>query len=252
MTDCSMKQPAMIALLGAESTGKTALSLSLAQHLRASGRVVMVVPEVLREWCDQAGRTPFPYEQRTVAEEQARRALAAAARPEVEIVIVDTTPLMTAIYSERLFQDSSLYEFALTHHRIYHQTLVMGLDLPWVPDGLQRDSPAVQAPVDTMIRHTLAKAHIAFQVIYGAGPERLHHALRTTALGTIGGSEESPTMIPEKATTSIANSGIATVKNAERPPQNTRHPTRWVWACDKCSDPDCEHWLFARALFDRG
>ena len=40
-----------IALLGAESTGKSRLADELASQLRAQGRSVVVVPEVLREWC---------------------------------------------------------------------------------------------------------------------------------------------------------------------------------------------------------
>lgn len=244
MIDSSLKRPAMVALLGAESTGKTTLSLSLAQHLRESGRAVVVVPEVLREWCNEAGRTPSANEQRAIAEEQARRALAAADSLGVEVVIVDTTPLMTAIYSERLFQDSALYGFALAHHRIYHQTLVTGLDLPWISDGFQRHSPAVQAPVDTLIRHALTNAHIAFHVIYGTGLERLHHALRATGFGPTVAGNKSLALTSKNAAISIANDAVLTEKSSE----NAHRPARWVWPCDKCSDPDCEHRLFTRGL----
>ena len=238
----------MIALLGAESTGKTALSLSLAQHLRTAGRTVIVVPEVLREWCDQSGRTPFLHEQRAIAEEQARRTQAAADSIGVEVVIVDTTPLMTSIYSELLFQDNSLCGFALAHQQIYHHTLVMGLDLPWVPDGLQRDSPAVQAPVDALIRRTLTSAHMTFHVIYGADSERLHHALCAMGLGTTGAGRRSQAIASPIATNSVAHYGVSTVKDAENPLNNARQPARWVWRCDKCSDPDCEHRLFTQLL----
>ena len=39
-----------IALLGAESTGKTQLAGELATLLRTQGKTVAVAPEVLREW----------------------------------------------------------------------------------------------------------------------------------------------------------------------------------------------------------
>jgi nicotinamide riboside kinase len=63
-----------VALLGAESTGKTALADGIAQYWRAQGHAVHAVGEYLREWCEREGRTPRPHEQMGIAQEQARRA----------------------------------------------------------------------------------------------------------------------------------------------------------------------------------
>src|SRR5690606_9287669 len=122
-----------VALLGAESTGKTQLSQDLAVALRAEGLRVAVVPEVLREWCAREGRTPRPEEQLPIAQEQERRVDAAMAGS--DLVIADTTALMVAVYSAMLFEDGTLYTYALERQRGYHLTLVTGLDLPWVADG---------------------------------------------------------------------------------------------------------------------
>jgi nicotinamide riboside kinase len=236
-----------IAILGAESTGKTVLTQALATHWRAAGQSVTVVAEVLREWCDHAGRTPYPHEQQAIAQEQARRTLASE-QSHVDVVLVDTTPLMTAIYSHLLFQDPSLYAFALSHHHIYHQTLLMGLDLPWVADGIQRDSPAAQAPVDALVRQALGNAGIAFQMIYGTAENRLHNALRA-----ITNADTATTSI-ESISKSIAKNAIDTgaiglknhvliAKTAPMPPASP-----WVWQCDTCSDPACEHRLFTGLL----
>lgn len=206
-----------LALLGAESTGKTWLAQALAQHWQAGGQPVHAVGEYLREWCERAGRTPQPHEQAGIAHEQARRALAT---PPGHWLVTDTTPLMVAIYSDMLFDDRSLYEFALTHQRHYDLTLVTGLDLPWVPDGLQRDGPHVREPVDALVRAALARAGVAYQVVYGQGDERLVHAL--SAINSI-----APQAVSKRAG---GGSGSKTGP--------------WRWACDKCSDPDCEHRLF--------
>jgi nicotinamide riboside kinase len=210
-----------IALLGAESTGKTQLAAELAQHLRQQGRRVAVVDEVLREWCARAGRTPRPEEQLPIAQEQERRVDAAAAS--AEVVISDTTALMVAIYSAMLFEDGSLYRFALERLHRYDLILVTGLDLPWVPDGLQRDGPHVREPVDALIRQALARAGVAYRVIYGRGAERLAAALR--AAGDVRAGP--PSTAPAAATTTGIDRS---------------------WRCDKCSDPVCEHRLFTRLL----
>jgi nicotinamide riboside kinase len=172
----------------------------------------VVVPEVLREWCVREGRTPRPEEQLPIAQEQERRADEAAGH--ADIVIADTTALMVAIYSAMLFEDGTLYQFALERHRRYDVTLMTGLDLPWIADGLQRDGPHVREPVDALIRESLERARLPYRVVYGSGKERLMNAL--------------------------AAIGSAT------PPSGSSRP--WTWSCDKCSDPDCEHRLFTALL----
>jgi nicotinamide riboside kinase len=207
-----------IALLGAESTGKTQLAGELADHLRGHGLSAEVVPEVLREWCAREGRTPRPEEQLPIAQEQERRVDAAAAL--AQVVIADTTALMVAIYSAMLFEDGTLYRFALARQRSYSLTLVTGLDLPWIADGLQRDGPHVREPVDTLIRSMLAQAQIGYRVVYGNGEERL-----LSALAAVKSTPRNP---------------LAAAAPEPPPP---RQP--WVWVCDKCSDPECEHKLFS-------
>lgn len=56
-----------VALLGAESTGKTTLAHRLREVLAAEGHRVAVVAEYLREFCDTHGRTPRPEEQAGIA-----------------------------------------------------------------------------------------------------------------------------------------------------------------------------------------
>ncbi|RZJ25192.1 MAG: ATPase [Haliea sp.] len=208
-----------IALLGAESTGKTQLAGALAAHLRAQGRSVLVVDEVLREWCVREGRTPRPEEQLPIAQEQERRVDAAAQA--AEVVIADTTAVMVAVYSAMLFADGSLLRFALERQRGYDVTLVTGLDLAWVADGLQRDGPHVREPVDAQVRAALDLAGVGYRVVYGSGAERLAHALR--AIDSIAPDVHS-----------ISTEGSFGSKN-----------TFWRWSCEKCGDAACEHRLFS-------
>jgi nicotinamide riboside kinase len=227
-----------IALLGAESTGKTQLAHALAAHLRDAGAQAVAIDEYLREWCEQKGRTPQPNEQAEIALtqrlriEQAMRDLAATGKPDqASYVIADTTPLMTAIYSEFIFQDGSLTPSALTYQRSFHLTLLTGLDMPWEADGIQRDGAHVRAPVDTLLRERLQSANLGFEVIYGIGEQRLQASIK--ALNAINS-------IAFRAINTPADALKASETNLE----NT--PKQWVWTCDKCSDPDCEHQLFTR------
>jgi nicotinamide riboside kinase len=194
----------VVGLLGAESTGKTTLARELGAALQAPGRRVAVVGEFLREFCDTQGRTPRIDEQRGIAAEQSRR-IAAAAQAH-EIVVADTTALMIAVYSDHVFGDSSLYDQALRDHACCDLTLLTALDLPWLPDGLQRDGPHVRAPVDARVRRALASAGLGCAVVFGQGEARL------------------------------ANARAAVERALQSPPA----APRWQWVCERCGDADCE------------
>ena len=207
-----------IAIVGAESTGKSWLAQALAACLGQRGLQARVVPESLRAWCEREGRTPRPDEQPGIAQLQMQAVLAMQA----DVVIADTTPLMTAVYSDYLFADDSLFGMALNHQRLYQHTLVTGLDLPWVADGLQRDGPHVREPVDLRVRQALAAGGIAHAVVYGQGLQRLNNALLA-----LGWPPEDPGSWQQR------EAGQFALDRGRVP-----------WSCDKCSDPDCEHRLF--------
>ena len=217
-----MSQLRRTAIVGAESTGKSWLASTLCDVLRERRQTAHWVQEHLRHWCEREGRTPLAHEQLSIAQAQAQAVLTL----ETGTVIADTTPLMTAIYSHHLFKDESLYPRALAHQSLYDLTLVTGLDLPWVPDGLQRDGPHVRAPIDAMVRQSLTQAKIGFRVIYGQDLARLNNALLA-----MGEPPEGEAAWQRRHSAQFAlNEG------------------RTPWLCEKCSDPDCEHRLFTGLL----
>ncbi len=165
-----------IAIVGAESTGKTTLAAALAERLRTAriGRVAWV-PEVLREWCEASGRTPQAHEQGAILRAQHERIAEAAATH--DWVVCDTTALMTAVYSTLIFGDESLQARAAElHARTASITLLTALDVPWVPDGHQRDGPQVREPVDRLLRALMQRHRVGYSVVGGRGEARVQHA----------------------------------------------------------------------------
>jgi nicotinamide riboside kinase len=211
-----MSNAFVIALLGAESTGKTLLARALCDALATPGCRVAVVPEYLREFCDLNARTPLRQEQAHIAAEQSRRIEAAAQAH--DIVVADTTAVMIAVYSDHVFGDASLYASALATHAGYDLTLLTALDLPWQADGLQRDGPHVREPVDAAVRNALVRANLAYSVVSGSGDARLQTAL-------------------------------ACIRRAlAPPPREADSNKRWQWHCERCGDAACErHALLPKA-----
>ena len=197
----------IVALLGAESTGKSTLARSLCAALAAQGRRVALVGEVLREFCDARQD-----EQAGIAAEQTRRIDAAAGSH--DIVVADTTALQIAVYSELVFGDRSLYDSALRAQARCDHTLLCALDLAWVADGLQRDGPHVREPVDALLRHALQQHAHGFSIVAGQGAARAAAALA--------------------------------ILRAPPPPTAPALAPRWQGVCERCGDAQCEQHLLPR------
>ena len=163
-----------IAVLGAECTGKSTLVAALAAQLRAQGARVAVLDEGLRQWCADRGRTPRRDEQAGIVQDQLARLDAV---PACDYLVCDTTPLLTAVYSDLLFGDASLYAQAVQVQRAFHLNLLADTDLPWQADGIQRDGVAVQQRVDQCLRTVLHGYGLAYALVTGAGTARLACAM---------------------------------------------------------------------------
>lgn len=164
-----------ICLIGAECTGKTTLAQALAAHFGG-----LWVPEHLRTFCELNGRTPSADEQAAVMRaqfEQEEQVAALALQTGAAYVFCDSAPLLTAIYSDFYFADRSLFDCAHALHARYALTLVLQADLPWQPDGLQRDGEAVRAAIQTRVQHALQALHVPHIEIEGMGDARLQAAI---------------------------------------------------------------------------
>lgn len=165
-----MNPPRLIAILGAESTGKTSLARALAHEFHSPW-----VPEFLRAFCESKQRTPRQDEQAMILETQViheRAALVEATLLGSPFVFCDATPMTTAIYSEYVFGDTSLYPRAHTLHARYAHSLLLANDLPWVADGFMRDGAHVRDQIHTMIESELRKGNLTHSIIEGNGHTR--------------------------------------------------------------------------------
>lgn len=161
--------------MGAECSGKTTLAQSLAIHCGA-----LWVPEVLRTFCSEQGRTPLQTEQAGLMRQQMAHeeaALATAGHQGCPLVFCDTAPLLTAIYSDYYFADASLYQEAWAWHARYDLSLLLAPDMVWTPDGIQRDGEPARGQVHALIKKTLAQSMLPWSTVRGDPTRRLEMAL---------------------------------------------------------------------------
>ena len=174
-----------VALLGAESSGKTTLAAALAAHYATAW-----VPEFVRDYLNDGPNLAY-----TTADLRAigagQRALERAYRHlpgplATGLLLCDTDALTTTVWAELYFGEEqappALVELALADR--YAFTLLLAPDLPWVPDGT-RDQPARRAWFFERLRHWLARAGRPYAVISGAGAARLAQG-RAAVDGALG------------------------------------------------------------------
>jgi nicotinamide riboside kinase len=170
-----MPSPQRICLIGAECTGKSTMAQALAAHFCG-----LWVPEHLRTFCEQNGRTPRSDEQAAIMRtqfEQEEQVAELASQTGRGYVFCDSAPLLTAIYSDYYFSDRSLFDCAHALHGRYVLTLVLQPDLPWLPDGLQREGEAVRAAVHSRVQHALQAMHVPHIEVEGLDDARLQAAI---------------------------------------------------------------------------
>lgn len=103
-------------------------------------------------------------------------------------------------------------------------TLLMGLNIRQASTC----STDAQATEDDLIRTALANAGVPYQVVYGEDEERLAQALQAV----------QRLLLPR----------VGMRLPGGKPKLKT---SAWVWMCDKCSDPQCEHRLLTALLAQR-
>jgi nicotinamide riboside kinase len=170
-----MPSPQRICLIGAECTGKSTMAQALAAHFCG-----LWVPEHLRAFCELNGRTPRADEQAAIMRaqfEQEEQVAELALQTGCGYVFCDSAPLLTAIYSDFYFSDHSLFDCAHALHGRYALTLVLQPDLPWLPDGVQREGEAVRAAVHSRVQHALQAMHVPHIEVEGRDDARLQAAI---------------------------------------------------------------------------
>jgi NadR type nicotinamide-nucleotide adenylyltransferase len=166
----AMTPAARVAILGAESSGKSTLAAALAIRYDT-----VWVPEYLREFVETQGRVPFEHDQFGIARLQLEHE-AAAVKFARGFLFCDTTPFMTAVYSQVYWGRVDPQLAALDAAHDYALTLVTAPDGPWIPDGLQRESAAVRLAVHQAVIDKLEQRAIPYTLVSGSLEQRVAEA----------------------------------------------------------------------------
>ncbi len=177
----SASRPFVVVVTGSECTGKTTLAAALAATFEAPWS-----PEFVRSYVN-AKRAPLdasdvePIAAGQLAVERAAEHTAASRQD--RLVVRDTDLVSTVVYARHYYGSCQGWIEAAARRRVGDLYLLLCPDVPWVPDGLQRDraSDAERAEIHARFRDALTSVGARVVEISGSWDERRHQAFAAVA-----------------------------------------------------------------------
>lgn len=181
LTQHTTKSVINVAILGAESTGKTTLCRDLAAHFGSPW-----VPEYMRTYLQAKWDSEqltctwddlLPIAQGQVALENKLAKQAAQLPDNNRYLFCDTSLFELMVYSNWYYGDcpETLSQAALAHH--YDLIFLTDVDIPWVADDL-RDSPHQREEISAYFASLLTLHNKAFQRIGGERVQRVQQVAK--------------------------------------------------------------------------
>jgi NadR type nicotinamide-nucleotide adenylyltransferase len=162
--------PRTICLHGPESVGTSTLMMRLAEHFGGE-----VLEEYGREYAEARGVAFTMRDLLEIAKTHdagRRMMLSTGADP----LILDTDPLMTAVWADMLFGKRDPWFDAWTGTADFY--LLFDIDLPWVADGTRMfGTPELRAKFFALSKAELERRGVPWALISGEGGARFAHAV---------------------------------------------------------------------------
>lgn len=163
-----------ICLHGPESVGKSVLAPALAAHFKT-----VFVPEYGRAYCERHGTTLVHDDLVHIGKAQAAMAMEAAERAN-RLLILDTDPLMTAVWSDMMLGGRD--EWFGSFDAVADLYLLCDIDLPSVDDGTRiYGDAAIRLDFFNRCRDELITRGVKWALISGKGTARTTAALAAIA-----------------------------------------------------------------------
>ncbi len=160
-----------VAVVGTECTGKTTLATALATHYET-----VWVPEFARQFVIDKGAAPELEDVDAIARGQIAGEDEKAGEAS-RLLIQDTDLFSTLLYARHYYGDCPQWIEDALDKRAADLYLLADIDIPWVPDGGQRDRGDRREEMHELFRCALIDRNLTFDEIRGSRGERLDMAV---------------------------------------------------------------------------
>ncbi|MGD8818055.1 MAG: ATP-binding protein [Acidobacteriota bacterium] len=156
---------------GSECTGKTTLAAALASHYETDW-----VPEYVRHFVEEKGDAPVYEDVDAIARGQIALEDEHIARLP-RVLVQDADLLSTVVYSNHYYGDCPSWIEGALRGRAADLYLLCDIDVPWVPDGDQRDRGDRRDQMHALFRDALKVRSLPFVEVAGDHGSRLATAV---------------------------------------------------------------------------
>jgi len=165
-----------VVVTGSECTGKTTLAEALAARYETTW-----VPEFARRFVRGKGNAPAFEDVEAIARGQMAIEEEAAAEAS-GVLVQDTDLLSTVVYSHHYYGDCPAWVEEALEERFADLYLLAGIDVPWAPDGEQRDRGDHREEMQGLFRAALVERGLRFVEVSGSVDERVAAAAKAVAI----------------------------------------------------------------------
>jgi NadR type nicotinamide-nucleotide adenylyltransferase len=160
-----------IVVTGSECTGKSTLASAIAAQYET-----VLVPEFVRGFVERKGSAPeFDDVEEIACGQMALEDEHAARAP--DLLVLDTDLLSVWVYSNHYHRACPAWIGEAVTRRRGDLYLLVGIDVPWVADGLQRDRGHMRGEMQALFRAELEARGFSFIEIEGSTDERISAAV---------------------------------------------------------------------------
>ena len=165
--------PKIIVITGAESTGKSVLTETLAKHFE-----VPFIPEIAREYIENLNRK-YSYEDVEIIAEKQVNLLNQLLKSNQPYIFVDTWLIITKIWFEVVFEKVPTWiENEIQNTRV-DLFLVCDTDLPWIPDTVRENGGKNREILQQKYIQQIKKYNFRYTIISGKNEKRFENALNS-------------------------------------------------------------------------
>ncbi len=165
--------PKIIVITGAESTGKSVLTETLAKHFE-----VPFIPEIAREYIEDLNRK-YSYEDVEIIAKKQVNLLNQLLKSNQPYIFVDTWLIITKIWFEVVFEKVPTWienEIQNTRVALF---LVCDTDLPWIPDTVRENGGKNREILQQKYIQQIKKYNFRYTIISGKNEKRFENALNS-------------------------------------------------------------------------
>ncbi len=166
-------KPKVVVITGAESTGKSELTVQLANYFN-----VPYIPEYARDYIENLDRKYTLNDVEIIAQKQVEQ-LNLLQKTDYPVIFADTWLVITKIWLEVVFNIVPDWMDNELQNASIDLFLVCDIDLPWIPDSVRENGGEKRLELQCKYIETIKKYNFNFEIISGKNETRFENALKS-------------------------------------------------------------------------